>query len=100
MMATLTPSASFLGAIGAAMATCWTTPRVQPAGVLPDVIMALAGGAGTLWGQVLGAAFLGLAGGIRLVKLRYLDMLALELTLIIAVPRLPGGLSGPGRRRS
>ena len=96
-------SASFLGAVGAAMAPRWTylDPQVfSPLVSFQTVIMALVGGAGTLWGPVLGAAFLGLAGEILLVKFRYLYMLALGLTLILVVLLLPQGLAGLGRRRS
>jgi branched-chain amino acid transport system permease protein len=96
-------SAAFIAASGAAMAPRWTylDPQVfNPLVSFQTVIMALVGGAGTLWGPVLGAAFLGLAGEILLVKFRYLYMLALGLTLIVVVLLLPQGLAGLGRRRS
>jgi len=57
------------------------------------------GGAATLWGPVLGAVFLGLAGEILLVKFRYLYLVGLGLTLMVVVLLLPNGLAGLGRRR-
>ena len=59
------------------MAPRWTylDPQVfSPLVSFQTVIMALVGGAASLWGPVLGAAFLGLAGEILLVKFRYLYM--------------------------
>lgn len=96
-------SAAFLGAVGAAMAPRWTylDPQVfSPVVSFQTVIMALVGGAATLWGPVLGAVFLGLAGEILLVKFRYLYLVGLGLTLIVVVLLLPNGLAGLGRRRN
>jgi branched-chain amino acid transport system permease protein len=96
-------SAAFLGAVGAAMAPRWTylDPQVfSPVVSFQTVIMALVGGAATLWGPVLGAVFLGLAGEILLVKFRYLYLVGLGLTLIVVVLLLPNGLAGLGRRRT
>jgi branched-chain amino acid transport system permease protein len=95
-------SASFLGAVGAAMAPRWTylDPQVfSPLVSFQTVIMALVGGAASLWGPVLGAAFLGLAGEILLVKFRYLYQVGLGLTLMLVVLLLPQGLAALGRRR-
>jgi branched-chain amino acid transport system permease protein len=95
-------SASFMGAVGAAMAPRWTylDPQVfSPLVSFQTVIMALVGGAATLWGPVLGAAFLGLAGEILLVKFRYLYQVGLGLTLIVVVLLLPQGLTALGWRR-
>jgi branched-chain amino acid transport system permease protein len=95
-------SAAFLGAVGAAMAPRWTylDPQVfSPVVSFQTVIMALVGGAATLWGPVLGAVFLGLAGEILLVKFRYLYLVGLGLTLMVVVLLLPNGLAGLGRRR-
>jgi branched-chain amino acid transport system permease protein len=102
-ISTFALSAFFLGAIGAAMAPRWTylDPQVfSPLVSFQTVIMALVGGAGSLWGPVLGAAFLGLAGELLLVKFRYLYMMGLGLTLILVVLVLPQGLVGLGRRRA
>jgi branched-chain amino acid transport system permease protein len=96
-------SASFLGAVGAAMAPRWTylDPQVfSPLVSFQTVIMALVGGAASLWGPVLGAAFLGLAAEILLVRFRYLYMMGLGLTLIVVVLLLPQGLAGLRHRRS
>ena len=95
-------SACFLGAVGAAMAPRWTylDPQVfSPLVSFQTVIMALVGGAASLWGPVLGAAFLGLAGEILLVKFRYLYQVGLGLTLMLVVLLLPQGLAVLGRRR-
>lgn len=95
-------SACFLGAVGAAMAPRWTylDPQVfSPLVSFQTVIMALVGGAASLWGPVLGAAFLGLAGEILLVKFRYLYQVGLGLTLMLVVLLLPQGLAALGRRR-
>ncbi|HKZ04103.1 MAG TPA: branched-chain amino acid ABC transporter permease [Methylomirabilota bacterium] len=95
-------SAAFLGAVGAAMAPRWTylDPQVlSPVVSFQTVIMALVGGAATLWGPVLGAVFLGLAGEILLVKFRYLYLVGLGLSLMVVVLLLPNGLAGLARRR-
>lgn len=95
-------SACFPGAVGAAMAPRWTylDPQVfSPLVSFQTVIMALVGGAASLWGPVLGAAFLGLAGEILLVKFRYLYQVGLGLTLMLVVLLLPQGLAALGRRR-
>ena len=95
-------SACFLGAVGAAMAPRWTylDPQVfSPLVSFQTVIMALVGGAASLWGPVLGAAFLGLAGEILLVKFRYLYQVGLGLTLMLVVLLLPQGRAALGRRR-
>ena len=84
------------------MAPRWTylDPQVfNPLVSFQTVIMALVGGAASLWGPVLGAAFLGLAGEILLVKFRYLYQVGLGLTLMLVVLLLPEGLAALGRRR-
>jgi branched-chain amino acid transport system permease protein len=94
-------SAAFMGAVGAAMAPRWTylDPQVfNPLVSFQTVIMALVGGATTVVGPALGAAFLGLVSELFLLKFRYLYMLALGLTLIAVVVAFPGGLAGIGRR--
>ena len=95
-------SATFMGAIGGAMAPRWTyiDPQVfNPLVSFQTVIMALLGGPVTVAGPVLGAAFLGLLSEILLVKFRYLYMLSLGLVLIVVVLALPRGLAGLVRAR-
>jgi branched-chain amino acid transport system permease protein len=97
-------SAWFMGAVGAAIAPRWTyiDPQVFSALVsFQTVIMALLGGATTIVGPIIGAVFIGLASEILLLKLPYLFMLGLGLTLIVVVLALPQGLAGlaqPSRR--
>jgi len=94
-------SAAFMGAVGAAMAPRWTylDPQVfNPLVPFQTVIMALVGGATTVVGPALGAAFLGLVSELFLLRFRYVYMLALGLTLIAVVVAFPSGLAGIGRR--
>jgi len=92
-----TLSAAFMGAVGAAMAPRWTylDPQVfNPFVSFQVVIMALLGGAASLWGPIVGAVFIGVASEILLLKFRYLYMLGLGLVLIVVVLVLPRGLMG------
>src|SRR5713101_405932 len=94
-------SAAFMGAVGAAMVPRWTylDPQVfNPLVSFQTVIMALVGGATTVVGPALGAAFLGLVSELFLLRFRYVYMLALGLTLIAVVVAFPSGLAGIGRR--
>ena len=94
-------SAAFMGAVGAAMAPRWTylDPQIfNPLVSFQTVIMALVGGATTVVGPALGAAFLGLVSELFLLRFRYVYMLALGLTLIAVVVAFPSGLAGIGRR--
>jgi branched-chain amino acid transport system permease protein len=89
-------SAAFMGAAGAAMAPRWTylDPQVfSPLVSFQTVIMALVGGATSVAGPVLGAAFIGLASELLLLQFRYVYMLALGLTLIAVVLFFPQGLA-------
>jgi branched-chain amino acid transport system permease protein len=89
-------SAAFMGAAGAAMAPRWTylDPQVfSPLVSFQTVIMALVGGATSVAGPVLGAAFIGLASELLLLQFRYAYMLALGLTLIAVVLFFPQGLA-------
>jgi branched-chain amino acid transport system permease protein len=89
-------SAAFMGAAGAAMAPRWTylDPQVfSPLVSFQTVIMALVGGATSVAGPVLGAAFIGLASELLLLQFRYAYMLALGLTLIAVVLFFPRGLA-------
>ena len=94
-------SAAFMAASGAAMAPRWTylDPQVfSPLVSFQTVIMALVGGATSVAGPVLGAAFIGLASEILLLQFRYVYMLALGLTLIAVVLFVPEGLAAGLRR--
>ena len=96
-------SASFMGAVGAAMAPRWTyvDPQVfSPLVSFQTVIMALMGGATSVAGPVLGAVFLGLASEIFLLRFRYVYTLALGLTLMVVVLLVPSGLAALWPRRS
>jgi branched-chain amino acid transport system permease protein len=95
-------SAAFMGAIGAAMAPRWTylDPQVfNPFVSFQTVIMALVGGPVTVMGPLLGAALVGLASEVLLLRFRYVYMLGLGLVLIVVVLVLPEGLAGLAHRR-
>ena len=90
-------SAAFAGAVGAAMSVRWT--YIDPATVFnpfigfQTVLIALIGGAATLWGPLVAAiVFSVLAEALRL-QLPQLYMMALGLLLILSVLYLPGGLA-------
>ena len=92
-----TLTAAFAGAIGAAMSVRWT--YIDPATVFSPfigfqtVLIALVGGATTLWGPVVAAiVFSVLAETLRL-QLPQVYMMALGLLLIVSVIYLPGGLA-------
>ena len=96
-------SAAFMSAVGAAMAPRWTylDPQVfSPLVSFQTVIMALIGGATTIAGPVVGAAFLGLASELFLHRFRYFYMLALGLTLVVIVVLFPKGLAVLWSRRA
>jgi len=90
-------SAAFAGAVGAAMSVRWT--YIDPATVfnpfigLQTVLIALIGGAATLWGPLLAAiVFSVLAETLRL-QAPQLYLMSLGLLLILSVLYLPGGLA-------
>jgi branched-chain amino acid transport system permease protein len=90
-------TAAFAGALGAAMAVRWTyidPPTVfNPFIGFQTVLIALIGGATTLWGPLIAAiVFSVLAETLRL-QLPQLYMMALGLLLILCVLYLPGGLA-------
>lgn len=90
-------TAAFAGAVGAAMAVRWTyiDPHTafNPFIGFQTVLIALVGGAMTLWGPLLAAiVFSVLAETLRL-QLPQLYMMALGLLLILSVLYLPGGLA-------
>jgi branched-chain amino acid transport system permease protein len=90
-------TAAFAGAVGAAMSVRWT--YIDPSTVFnpfigfQTVLIALVGGAATLWGPLVAAiVFSVLAETLRL-QLPQLYMMALGLLLILSVLYLPGGLA-------
>jgi len=90
-------SAAFAGATGAAMSVRWT--YIDPATVFSSfigfqtVLIALIGGAATLWGPLIAAiVFSVLAETLRL-QLPQLYMMVLGLLLVLSVLYLPGGLA-------
>jgi len=97
-------SASFAGAIGAAMSVRWT--YIDPATVFSPfigfqtVLIALIGGASTLWGPVIAAVVFSLLAETLRLQLPQLYMMSLGVLLIVCVLYLPGGLASlrwPGR---
>ena len=90
-------TAAFAGAMGAAMSVRWT--YIEPATVFnpfigfQTVLIALVGGAATLWGPLVAAiVFSILAEALRL-QLPQVYMMVLGLLLILSVMYLPGGLA-------
>lgn len=90
-------TAAFAGAVGAAMAVRWT--YIDPHAVFnpfigfQTVLIALIGGATTLWGPLIAAiAFSVLAETLRL-QAPQVYMMSLGLLLILSVLYLPGGLA-------
>ena len=90
-------TAAFAGAVGAAMAVRWT--YIDPHTVFnpfigfQTVLIALIGGAMTLWGPLIAAiVFSVLAETLRL-QLPQIYMMSLGLLLILSVLYLPGGLA-------
>jgi branched-chain amino acid transport system permease protein len=90
-------TAAFAGAVGAAMSVRWT--YIDPHTVFnpfigfQTVLIALIGGATTLWGPLIAAiVFSVLAETLRL-QVPQLYMMSLGLLLILSVLYLPGGLA-------
>ncbi len=90
-------TAAFAGAVGAAMAVRWT--YIDPHTVFnpfigfQTVLIALIGGAVTLWGPLIAAiVFSVLAESLRL-QFPQIYMMSLGLLLILSVLYLPGGLA-------
>jgi branched-chain amino acid transport system permease protein len=101
-------TAAFAGAVGAATSVRWT--YIDPATVFnpfigfQTVLIALVGGAATLWGPVAAAIVFSLLAETLRLSLPQLYMTALGALLIVCVLYLPGGLGsirwrrgGPGR---
>jgi branched-chain amino acid transport system permease protein len=90
-------TAAFAGAVGAAMSVRWT--YIDPHTVFnpfigfQTVLIALIGGAATLWGPLLAAVVFSLLAETLRLQLPQLYMMALGLLLIVCVLYLPGGLA-------
>ena len=94
-------TAAFAGAVGAAMSVRWT--YIDPVTVFnpfigfQTVLIALIGGAATLWGPVLAALVFSLLAETLRLQLPQLYMMTLGLLLILCVLYLPGGLASVRR---
>ncbi len=90
-------TAAFAGATGAAMAVRWT--YVDPQTVFnpfigfQTVLIALVGGAATLWGPLVAAVVFSLLAETLRLQLPQLYMMVLGALLIVCVLYLPGGLA-------
>ncbi len=90
-------TAAFAGATGAAMSVRWT--YIDPMTVFnpfigfQTVLIALIGGAATLWGPLLAAVVFSLLAEALRLQLPQVYMMALGLLLILSVMYLPGGLA-------
>ena len=90
-------TAAFAGATGAAMSVRWT--YIDPSTVFnpfigfQTVLIALIGGAGTLWGPLIAAIGFSLLAETLRLKLPHVYMMSLGLLLILSVLFLPGGLA-------
>ncbi len=90
-------TAAFAGAVGAAMATRWT--YIDPGTVFnpfigfQTVLIALIGGAATLWGPLMAAIVFSLLAETLRLQVPQVYMVGLGLLLILCVLYLPGGLA-------
>ena len=90
-------TAAFAGAVGAAMSVRWT--YIDPATVFnpfigfQTVLIALIGGAATLWGPLIAAVVFSLLAETLRLQAPNLYLMALGLLLILSVLYLPGGLA-------
>jgi branched-chain amino acid transport system permease protein len=90
-------TAAFAGAVGAAMAVRWT--YIDPATVFnpfigfQTVLIALIGGAATLWGPLIAAVVFSLLAETLRLQVPQLYMMVLGLLLILSVLYLPSGLA-------
>jgi branched-chain amino acid transport system permease protein len=90
-------TAAFAGAMGAAMSVRWT--YIDPATVFSPfigfqtVLIALIGGAATLWGPLIAAVVFSLLAETLRLQVPQVYMMALGLLLILSVLYLPGGLA-------
>lgn len=90
-------TAAFAGAVGAAMSVRWT--YIDPGTVFnpfigfQTVLIALIGGAATLWGPLVAAVVFSLLAETLRLQVPQLYMMSLGLLLILCVLYLPGGLA-------
>jgi len=90
-------TAAFAGAVGAAMSVRWT--YIDPATVFnpfigfQTVLIALIGGAATLWGPLIAAVVFSVLAETLRLKAPHVYMMSLGLLLILSVLYLPGGLA-------
>jgi branched-chain amino acid transport system permease protein len=90
-------TAAFAGAVGAAMSVRWT--YIDPHTVFnpfigfQTVLIALIGGALTLWGPLIAAIVFSLLAETLRLKAPQIYMMSLGLLLILSVLYLPGGLA-------
>ena len=90
-------TAAFAGAVGAAMSVRWT--YIDPHTVFnpfigfQTVLIALIGGAMTLWGPLIAAIVFSLLAETLRLQVPQLYMMSLGLLLILSVLFLPGGLA-------
>jgi len=91
-------SAFFMGATGAIMATRWTyiDPNIafNPLFSFMPVLMAIFGGAGRLYGPILGATVFALLEEILTTKFPYYYMFLFGIILVAVILYLPNGLAG------
>jgi len=91
-------STFFMGAAGAIMATRWTyiDPSIafNPLYSFMPVLMAIFGGMGQIYGQILGAAILTLLADLLLTKFPYYYMLLYGIILVGVILFLPKGIVG------
>jgi branched-chain amino acid transport system permease protein len=90
-------TAAFAGAMGAAMSVRWTyidPPTVfNPFIGFQTVLIALIGGALTLWGPLIAAIVFSLLAETLRLQVPQIYMMSLGLLLILCVLYLPGGLA-------
>jgi branched-chain amino acid transport system permease protein len=90
-------TAAFAGAVGAAMSVRWT--YIDPGTVFnpfigfQTVLIALIGGAATLWGPLIAAVVFSLLAETLRLQMPQVYMMSLGLLLILCVLYLPGGLA-------
>jgi branched-chain amino acid transport system permease protein len=94
-------TAAFAGAVGAAMSVRWTyiDPHTafNPFIGFQTVLVALVGGAATLWGPLAAAIVFSLLAETLRLALPQLYMMTLGALLIVCVLYLPGGLASLDR---
>jgi len=94
-------TAAFAGAVGAAMSVRWT--YIDPHTVFnpfigfQTVLIALIGGAATLWGPLIAAVVFSLLAETLRLQAPHVYMMALGALLILSVLYLPGGLASVRR---